>query len=90
MFKRKIKITEKEQLYLDIIENMVKRKDCIIEINPSSMDYLLSIESEQYYVSIDSVGIQISNHDFLIIRRFEDYVINSAKKLVKEEATKRR
>lgn len=86
----KKKLTEQEQLYVDVIQKMVTRQDCIIEIKPDDMSYLISLESESYYISIDSVGIQISNHAFLILRRFEDYVLNEVKEVVKVEATKRR
>lgn len=86
----KKKLTEQEQLYIDVIEKMICRQDCTIEINPQDFSYLISLESEAYYISIDSVGIQISNHAFLILRRFEPHVLDEAKEVVKIEATKRR
>ena len=86
----KKKLTEQEQLYLDIVQKMVDRQDSLIEINPDSMDYLVSLEKEQYFLFVDSIGIQLSNHGFILPRRFEDYVVSKAKDIIKTEATKRR
>lgn len=86
----KKKLTEKEQLYIEIIQKMIQREDSIIEINPDCMSYLISLEAEKYYINIDSEGIKISNHDFLILRRFEANVLDAAKEIVKIEATLRR
>lgn len=86
----KKKLTEKEQLYTDIIQKMLSREDSLIEVNPDNMSYLISLESEKYYINIDSTGIKISNHDFLILRRFDAHVLDEAKDIVKVEATLRR
>lgn len=90
IFGGKKKLSQQEELYIGVIKKMISRPDTLIEINPDSMDYLLSLESEAYFISVDSVGIQISNHAFLILRQFEENVINQAKALIKEEAAKRR
>lgn len=89
-FFNKKKLTQNEEMYLSVITKMVNRQDCSIEVNPDDLSYLLSLEKEKYYISVDSVGIQISNHDFLILRRFEENVLNVAKKVIKEETVKRR
>lgn len=89
-FFKKKKLEPQEELYLSVITKMVSREDCVIEINPECMSYLLSLEQQSYYISVDSVGIQISNHDFLILRRFEENVLNAAKTIIKEETVKRR
>lgn len=90
IFGGKKKLEEQEELYLSVIKKMISRPDTLIEINPDSMDYLLSLEKESYFISVDSIGIQISNHAFLILRRFEENVLNEAKGIIKEEAAKRR
>ena len=66
IFKTKLILTEQEDSILGLVKNMVSREECLIEVDPETMDYLLSMDKLQYYLLIDSEGVQISNHDFLL------------------------
>jgi hypothetical protein len=84
------KMTDLEQKMYKVIETMVMSPDCIIEINPDDMSYMLSIEDEGYYLLLDDVGVQFSNHGFIIIKSYESKILDHYKTAVKIETTRRR
>lgn len=84
------KMNEYEQQMYDIISAMVARKDCVIEVNPEYMSYMLSLEEEQYFLLIDSVGVQISNHEFHIVRSYSERILDEFKTVIRTETIKRR
>ena len=84
------KMSDLEQKMFKVIENMVTSPDCIIEINPDDMSYMLSIEDEGYYLLLDDVGVQFSNHGFIVIKSYESKVLDHYKTTVKIETTRRR
>lgn len=84
------KMTDLEQKMYTVIKTMVMSPDCIIEINPDDMSYMLSIEGEGYYLLIDDIGVQFSNHGFVVIRSYETKILDCYKTLVKTETTRRR
>jgi hypothetical protein len=90
IFKTKLILTEQEDSILGLVKNMVSKEECLIEVDPETMDYLLSMDKLQYYLLIDSEGVQISNHDFFISRRLRGNVVNLIKDVVKTETSKRR
>jgi hypothetical protein len=90
LFKKKLVLTQQEEGIVDVVKNMALRKDCLIEINPETMDYLLSIEELQYFLLVDCEGVQISNHNFFITRRLRSNVVDSIKSIVKAETSARR
>jgi hypothetical protein len=83
-------MTDLEEKMYKVIETMVTSPDCIIEINPDDMSYMLSIEDEGYYLLLDSVGVQFSNHGFIVIKSYDSNVLDHYKTLVKTETTRRR
>lgn len=84
------KMTEDETEMFNVITNLVTQPDCIIEVNPDNMDYMLCLEKEQYFLLIDSIGVQFSNHGFLVIERYTDKVLDCYKHVVKTETVRRR
>jgi hypothetical protein len=84
------KMTEDETEMFNVITNLVTQSDCIIEVNPENMDYMLCLEKEQYFLLIDSNGVQFSNHGFVVIERYSDVVLDAYKKVVKTETIRRR
>ena len=84
------KMTEDETEMFNVITNLVTQSDCIIEVNPENMDYMLCLEKEQYFLLIDSNGVQFSNHGFVVIERYSDVVLEAYKKVVKTETIRRR
>jgi len=83
-------MTNLEQMMYTLIETMVKSPDCVIEIDPEDMSYMLSIDDESYYLSIDGIGVQFSNHGFVIVKSYSAAVLDHYKTLVKTETTTRR
>jgi hypothetical protein len=90
LFKKELVLTQQEESIVDLVKSMTLRKDCLIEINPETMDYLLSIEELQYFLLIDCEGVQISNHNFFITRRLRSNVVDSIKSIAKAETSARR
>lgn len=90
LFKKELVLTQQEEGIVDVVKSMTLRKDCLIEINPETMDYLLSIEDVQYFLLIDSEGVQISNHNFFITRRLRSVVVDKIKGIAKTETSARR
>ena len=90
LFKKQLVLTQQEEGIVDVVKSMALRKDCLIEINPETMDYLLSIEELQYFLLVDCEGVQISNHNFFITRRLRSNVVDSIKSIVKAETSARR
>ena len=90
LFKKQLVLTQQEEGIVDVVKSMTLRKDCLIEINPETMDYLLSIEELQYFLLVDCEGVQISNHNFFITRRLRSNVVDSIKSIVKAETSARR
>lgn len=86
----KLKLTEEDIKLQNVIKTLLGNKDTLIEVNPSNMSYMLSHEGKQYYVLVDSVGVQISNHNFAKDIRLEHNKIDAIKELISEEASKRR
>jgi hypothetical protein len=84
------KMTEDETKMYNVITNLVTQPDCIIEINPDNMNYLLCLEKEQYFLLIDSCGVQFSNHGFIVIQSYAQNILDTYKTLVKTETVRRR
>jgi hypothetical protein len=84
------KMTEDETKMYNVITNLVTQPDCIIEVNPDNMNYMLCLEKEQYFLLIDSCGVQFSNHGFVVIQSYNQNVLDSYKTLVKTETVRRR
>ena len=83
-------MAELEDKMFAVVETMVKAPDCIIEIDPDDMSYMLSLEKEQYYMLLDSNGVQFSNHGFIIIKSYSSKVLDYFKHTVKKETMRRR
>lgn len=90
LFKKELVLTKQEESILDIVKSMISKKECLIEINPENMDYLLSLEEIQHYLLIDFEGVQISNHNFFITRRLRNNFLDKIKSIVKAETSARR
>jgi hypothetical protein len=86
----KTKFTDSDNKIKEIVETFLANKETIIDINPEDMSYLISYEKFNYYLLIDSVGVQISNHKFAKDMRLEDSVINVLKDLAFKETVIRR
>jgi hypothetical protein len=84
------KMTEDETKMYNVITNLLIQPDCIIEVNPDNMDYMLCLEKEQYFMLIDGNGVQFSNHGFVVIERYSDVILTAYKKVVKTETIRRR
>jgi hypothetical protein len=84
------KMTEDQTKMYNVITNLVTQPDCIIEINPDNMNYLLCLEKEQYFLLIDSCGVQFSNHGFIVIQSYAQNILDTYKSLVKTETIRRR
>ena len=86
----KPKFTEEDIKIQELVKSFLSKPETLIEINPTDMSYILSYEPRGYYMMVDSVGIQISNHVFDKDIRLEDKKLDVIKELIKEEVTKRR
>jgi hypothetical protein len=84
------KMTEDETKMYNVITNLLIQPDCIIEVNPDNMDYMLCLEKEQYFMLIDGNGVHFSNHGFVVIERYSDVILTAYKKVVKTETIRRR
>ena len=84
------KMTEDETKMYNVITNLIIQPDCIIEVNPENMDYMLCLEKEQYFLLIDGNGVQFSNHGFVVIERYSQNVLDAYKHVVKTETVRRR
>lgn len=84
------KFTEEDIKLQNLIKAFVAKVDTLIEVNPSDMSYILSYEPKSYYILVDSVGLQITNHTFDKDIRLESAKLDVIKGIIKEEATKRR
>ena len=84
------KMTEQEEKMFNVITNLVTQPDCIIEVNPDNMNYMVCLEKEQYYLLIDSCGVQFSNHGFIVIKSYSANVLDAYKTVVKTETIRRR
>jgi hypothetical protein len=84
------KMTEQEEKMFNVISNLVTQPDCIIEVNPEDMSYMLCLEKEQYYLLVDSCGVQFSNHGFIVIRNYSANILDAYKNLVRNETINRR
>ena len=88
--KPKIVLSEEEQLIKEIIAAMLENPKTLIEVNPDDMSYMLSDEEKSYYIDLDSVGVKITNHNFMLDKRIELNKIDALKALIKAETIKRR
>jgi hypothetical protein len=88
-FEKQVVLTEEEQQLFDMISAMVSNPQCNIDVDPNTMQYLLDIESLQYFVIIDSVGVEFSNHNFCVARRLSSKGLDAIKKLVADESSRR-
>lgn len=84
------KFTEEDIKIQDMVRAFVAKPNTLIEINPEDMSYILSYEPKSYYMLVDSVGVQITNHTFDKDIRLESHKLNAIKGIIKAEATKRR
>jgi hypothetical protein len=88
-FEKQVVLTEEEQQLLDMVLAMVNNPKCNIDVDPETMQYLLEIESLQYFAIIDSVGIEFSNHSFSVARRLSANGLTAIKKVVANESSRR-
>lgn len=86
----KTKFTEEDIKIQELVKSFLSKPETLIEIKPSDMSYILSYEPRNYYILVDNVGIQISNHEFDKDIRLEDNKLNVIKDLIREEADRRR
>lgn len=86
----KPKFTDSDNKIKEIVANFLANKETVIDINPEDMSYLISHDKYNYYLLIDSLGVQISNHKFSKDMRLEDTVINELKKMAFVETVERR
>lgn len=86
----KTTLTPEDLKVQDIIKSFLDNKETVIDINPEDMSYQLSYEAKGYYILIDGIGVQISNHKFKSDIRLEDGKLQIFKKMAYEEAVKRR
>lgn len=86
------KMNEDETKMFNLITNLLAQPDCIIEVNPESVDleYMLCLEKEQYFLHIDGNGIQFSNHGFVVIERYAQNLLSAYKNLIRIETIRRR
>ena len=84
------KMTEQEEKMFNVIKNLVTQPDCIIEVNPDNMNYMVCLEKEQYYLLIDGCGVQFSNHGFIVIKSYAANILDAYKDVVKVETIRRR
>lgn len=89
MFKSKPKLNEEEQSIKEVIELLLSKKETIIDVEPKTMSFLVSNEEKQYYLAVDSNGVKLSNHNFVVHKRYESKVIDVYKGLISAEKTKR-
>lgn len=90
-FKNKIVLTEEEQLIEDIIIDMLKKPKVLIEVNPSALlSYMIIDEENSYFTEIDSIGVKITNHDFMLDKRMTTEVLDRMKNIIRDETIKRR
>lgn len=86
----KTKFTEEDIKIQEIVKAFISKPDTLIEIDPKDMSYILSYEPKSYYMLVDSVGIQITNHTFDKDIRLDSKKLDFIKGLISEEASKRR
>ena len=88
IFKRKIVFTSEEQQIIDVVSAMIGHHSCSIEVNPENMQYLINVESLDYFAWVDDLGIELSNHKFFISRRLRSEVLDAVKKIIIEEKSR--
>lgn len=88
MFSRKVVLKEEEQLTLEVINNMISRKECLIE-STDTFDYFLTLEDLQYFVWVDSHGVKITNHAFIVVKSFRSDALDTFKKSISDEVSRR-
>lgn len=86
----KTQFTEEDIKIQEIVKAFLAKPDTLIEINPEDMSYILSYEPRSYYMLVDNVGVQITNHTFDKDIRLDSKKLDIIKGLIKEEATRRR
>lgn len=89
IWEKKIDLTEEEEQLVSTIESMLSSEKCLIDVNTENMNYLLEIESLQYYAHVDGNGVEVSNHTFFISRRFRSAVLDKIKGSISEEVARR-
>lgn len=89
MFNKKVELKEDEQLMLNALTKMVERKDSVLEYDQESFSWLISLAELEYYILLDGVGIQLSNHKFLINKRLSDKQQTLFKSVVSQENSRR-
>jgi len=89
IFKSQIKLDDTEQSFLNIIEKSVKDKNTELEYDVEQLAYLIHIPKLQYFIYLDSVGVELTNHSFFITRRIRNKVLDMYKDLVKKEISVR-
>ena len=84
------KLTEQEQLVLEVIDNMCHHEDTDIIINPSNMDYLISNKVLHFDVIITSNVVSITNSKYASKSQYPDKVIEIFKSTVRKKAIEER
>lgn len=89
IFNTKVELNETEDNFLQIIESAVKDKENSLEYDIENMNYLIHIPKLQYYIYLDEVGVQLTNHNFFITKHIRAKVLDKYKSIVRKEISLR-
>lgn len=88
-FEKQVTLTEEEQQLFGMVSAMVSNPECNIDIDPNTWNYLLDVESLQYFAIVDNVGLEFSNHSFSVARRLSSKGLDAIKKVIADESSRR-
>jgi len=86
----KYKLNEKEQLILDIVNNLCEQSDTDIKMAPLSGRYYIVNKKLEYWVRVYDNGITITNHKFTFSNTSPQEFQNMVIKLVEATIEKSR
>jgi len=82
------KPNEKEQLILDVVENMCNQSDTDIKMAPLSGRYYLVNKRLEYWIKIYDNGITITNHKFTFshyaAQAYQDLIIRKVEAAIEK------
>lgn len=90
MFKRKIKYSDKEYRIKHIIENICKKQDINIKIDPKNLNMFISDEENHYDIVLLWNSIVIVNTAFSLRESFRTEFVEELKRIVSERASEYR
>lgn len=85
-----IVLTDFENDLLEITKQMLAREDRTIEINPDDMSYLVHSAEWDYYLIVNSIEIEFSNHTHSDCRQYREDFLDLIKETIKEVTIKDR